>query len=459
MVFRQPLHTALAHALTHLDSLDSCPVGPRTDLASLRRRLDRPLADTGTDPSTVIEDLVADVEGGLNASASGRFFAWVIGGALPAALAADWLTSTWDQNAGIYQCSPAASVVEEVAGTWLKEILGLPPGASFAFVTGCQMAHVTCLAAARHQVLEQHDWNVEKKGLCEAPPVRILASVESHGSVERAIRLLGMGTDHIEHIKPDAESLTAALGRAHGRPLIVLLQAGDVNTGAFDDFASLIPLAHAAGAWVHIDGAFGLWAAASPRFRHLVAGVAGADSWATDGHKWLNVPYDCGYAFVAHPGAHRAAMSYAAGYLPMGDAGRDQIDWTPEFSRRARGFATYAAIRQLGRSGITDLVNRCCLAAQEIVAGLHQVEGVEVLAEPVINQGLVRFPDPSGTDHDRHTDRVISAIQAGGEAYFGGTTWNGMRAMRISVSNWQTGPSEVARTVAAVTACVRAARN
>jgi glutamate/tyrosine decarboxylase-like PLP-dependent enzyme len=457
-VFRDPLQAAFTHALKHLDALDTCAVGPRATLETLRGRLHRPLQTEPMDPSRVVEELARDVEGGLAVTGSGRFFGWVIGGALPAALAADWLTGVWDQNAGIYQTSPAASVIEEVAGGWLKDILGLPAEASFALVTGCQMAHVTCLAAARHKVLEWVRWDVERRGLCGAPPIRILANEQCHGSVQRAVRLLGMGTDNIEYIPAAAEPLHAALRRAEGNPIILMLQAGEVNTGVFDDFATLVPLAHKYGAWVHVDGAFGLWAGASPRYRHLLEGVAGADSWATDGHKWLNVPYDCGYAFVAHPEAHRASTSFSASYLPMGNAGRDELDWTPEFSRRARGFATYAALRQLGRGGVADVVDRCCHAAREIVAGLSAIEGVDVLAVPVINQGLVRFPDPANVDHDRHTDRVIAAIQADGEAYFGGATWRGMRVMRISVSNWRTNGDDVRRVVEAVARCVAAAR-
>jgi glutamate/tyrosine decarboxylase-like PLP-dependent enzyme len=457
-VFREPLQAAFTHALKHLDALDTCAVGPRAALETLRGRLDHPLQSAPMDPAQVIEELARDVEGGLNVTGSGRFFGWVMGGALPAALAADWLTGVWDQNAGIYQTSPAASVVEEVAGGWLKDILGLPPEASFALVTGCQMAHVTCLAAARHQVLERTGWDVERNGLCGAPPIRILANEQCHGSVERAVRLLGMGTGNIEYIAPAAGPFHNALRRAEGHPIIVMLQAGEVNTGVFDDFATLVPLAHQYGAWVHVDGAFGLWAGASPRYRRLVEGVAGADSWATDGHKWLNVPYDCGYAFVANPEAHRAAMSFTASYLPMGNAGRDELDWTPEFSRRARGFATYAALRQLGRQGVADLVDRCCDAAHEIVAGLGGIEGVDVIAVPEINQGLVCFPDPAGVDHDRHTDRVIAAIQADGEAFFGGANWKGMRVMRISVCNWRTSQEDVRRVVAAVARCVGAAR-
>jgi glutamate/tyrosine decarboxylase-like PLP-dependent enzyme len=446
-VFRKSLERALSHSLAHLETLESRPVTPRIDLATLRERLGRPLEESGVPPELVIDDLVRDIEGGIMGTACGRFFGWVIGGALPAALAADWLTSAWDQNATLYMAAPAAGVVEEVAGAWLKELLGLPAHASFAFVTGCQMAHVTCMAAARHAVLAKVGWDVEVRGLCAAPAVRIIATQERHGSFERAVRLVGLGTGNIEYVS-GAAALETALARGLG-PAIVLLQAGDVNTGAFDDFTAMVPVAHRHGAWVHVDGAFGLWAAASPRYSHLVRGVRDADSWATDGHKWLNVPYDSGYAFVADPEAHRAAMSYSAGYLPIDGAGRDQIDWTPEFSRRARGFATYAALRQLGRAGVNDLVDRCCWAAREIVAGIGQLEGAEVLAEPIVNQGLVRFGD------DRRTDEVIAAIQADGEAFFGGTTWRGMRAMRVSVSNWQTDEEDVHRTIASVARVLR----
>jgi glutamate/tyrosine decarboxylase-like PLP-dependent enzyme len=448
MPFRTPLTRALEAALDHLGSLDRQPVNATASLDEVRARLGRPLEAAGVDATQVVDDLVRDSAGALIGSAGGRFFGWVIGGAVPSALAADWLTSTWEQNAGLYASGPAAAVAEEVAGAWIKDLLGLPSAASFAFVTGCQMAHTTCLAAARHAILERRGWDVEQQGLTGAPPIRVVTSTERHGTIDRALRLLGLGRACVHDIAADdlgrlrPEALEAALD---DRPTIVLLQAGDLNIGAYDPFEVLIPIAHARGAWVHVDGAFGLWAAASPRLRHFTRGVEAADSWATDGHKWLNVPYDSGYAFIAHPDAHRAAMSYRASYLTHDGAARDQLDWTPEWSRRARGFSTYAAIRELGRSGIAALVERCCDRARDIVRGIGALPGAEVVWEPTLNQGLVRF----GND-DARTDAVIAAILRGGEAFFGGTTWRGLRCMRVSVCNWQTSEKDVERAVRAV---------
>lgn len=453
--FARPLSEALHHAVQHLDSLDAESVAATVDLATLRQRLDLPLNDSGLDPSQVVSELVSGVEGGLLGSAGGRFFGWVIGGSLPAALAADWLTSTWDQNAGLYACSPAAAVVEETAGRWLKEVLHLPATASFALVTGCQMAHVTCLAAARHALLQRRHWDVEQEGLSGSPAIRILTSSEKHGSTTRAVRLLGLGEKHVVDLPVDGEgrlvaaALHEALQSAPEAPTIVVLQAGDLNIGAYDDFATLIPLAHRYSAWVHIDGAFGLWAAASPKFRHYLNGADQADSWTTDGHKWLNVPYDCGYAFVADANAHRSAMSTRAVYLTHAEDARDQIDWNPEYSRRGRGFATYAALRQLGKAGVADLIDRTCAHAHALVTGIGSLPGAEVLWEPHINQGLVRFLDPragAGDEaHDRFTDRMIGKILTSGEAFFTGTTWRGRRAMRVSVCNWQTSDDDVSR--------------
>jgi glutamate/tyrosine decarboxylase-like PLP-dependent enzyme len=459
---RSTLGFALEQALSYLDGLDRSSVAPTADLATLRRQLNKPLADVGLPPEQVVRELARDVAGGIMGSAGGRFFSWVIGGTLPSALAADWLTSTWDQNAGLHATAPAAAVVEEAAGSWLKQLFQLPESASFAFVTGCQMAHATCLAAARHHILKKRGWNVEERGLSGSPLIRILSSDQRHGSVDRAIRLLGLGTANIECLATDSfgriqhEALIRAFQSKTSSPTILLLQAGEINTGSFDTFASLIPVAHQHDAWVHVDGAFGLWAASSPDFSHLTQGMAAADSWATDGHKWLNVPYDSGFAFVAHPQSHRASMSYDAPYLVMDTVARDQMDWNPEFSRRARGFAAYAALRELGRNGVVALVDRCCLHAKSIVAGIGQIPGAEVLSQPVINQGLVRFLDPQGIDHDRHTNQVIAAINKTGEAFFGGTTWNGMRAMRVSVSNWRTTADDVQRTVRAVEQAMQA---
>ena len=461
--FQSPLAATLLHAVAHLSPDKISSVAAVTDLDTLRSRLDLPLSEGGMEPVRVIDELVEGVRGGIIDSAGGRFFGWVIGGSLPAALAADWMTSTWDQNAGLYACSPAAAVVEETAGRWLKELLHLPAGASFALVTGCQMAHATCLAAARHAVLARVGWDVEQDGLSGAPPIRILTGTEKHATVLRAVRLLGMGERCITALPVDAngglvkEALAAALKESSG-PTIVVLQAGDVNTGAFDGFAELVPLAKEHGAWVHIDGAFGLWAAASPKLRHLVRGVELADSWATDGHKWLNVPYDCGYAFVVDTAAHRASMSQKAAYLTHVAEARDQLDWNPEFSRRGRGFATYAAIRQLGRSGVAELVERCCAHAHALVTRMGALPGAEMVWEPVINQGLVRFLDPAGEDHDAFTEQVMADILATGEAFFSGTTWRGRRTMRVSVSNWQTSEADVERVVRCVAGVLERAR-
>jgi glutamate/tyrosine decarboxylase-like PLP-dependent enzyme len=448
--YRESLTLAFEHSLAYLENLDRAPVGPTASAAALRARLSRPWTEDGTPPEQVLAELVQDVSGGIMGSAGGRFFAWVIGGALPASLAADWMAAAWDQNAALHVTAPAAAMVEEVAGAWIKELLGLPAAASFAFVTGCQAAHTVCLAAARNALLGRLGWDVEQRGLFAAPPVRILTSSERHGTVKRAVRLLGLGLDQIHDLPADDQGrltpsvLEQALARDADAPAIVILQAGDINIGAYDPFAELIPIARRHRAWVHVDGAFGLWAAASPRYRHLLEGVADADSWATDGHKMLNTPFDSGLALVAHPEPHRASMSYSASYISHHDDARDPIDWNPEWSRRARGFAAYAALRQLGRSGVARLVERCSEVARRLVLGIGALDGAEVLWEPVINQGLVRFGD------DRRTEEVIAAIQASGEVFFGGTTWRGRRAMRVSVCNWQTTDADVERSIEAV---------
>jgi glutamate/tyrosine decarboxylase-like PLP-dependent enzyme len=455
--YRLTLEATTRLAIEYLEGLDQRPVAARMHGAQLRERMECQLSNGGLPAEQVIAELVRAADPGIVGSTGGRFFAWVIGGALPSALAADWLTATWDQNAALAASGPAAGLVEEIAGGWLKEVLGLPAEASFAFVTGCQMAHVTCMAAARHALLEKCGWNVEEQGLSGAPHIRILSSDQRHGSFERAVRLLGLGTASVEYLETDSDGRLALDALAEGlarstAPTIVLLQAGEINTGVCDPFAELTPIAHQHGAWVHVDGAFGLWAAASPRYRPLVEGVGLADSWATDGHKWLNVPQDSGYAFVRHPEPHRASVSHRASYLIHDAEMRDQMDWNPEWSRRARGFSTYAALRELGRDGVIALVDGCCARASAMVDGIGRLPGAQVLWRPSLNQGLVRFLDPSGADHDRRTDDVIGAINASGEAFFGGTTWRGMRAMRVSVCNARTTSHDVERAIRAVEA-------
>jgi glutamate/tyrosine decarboxylase-like PLP-dependent enzyme len=456
--WKGPLGEAFDHALSYLEGLPARSVTGRASLAELRAALDGPLPERPLEPREVVAALATAAEPGVVASSSGRFFGFVVGGATPAALAADWLTSVWDQNAGLYVLGPAASVAEEVAGRWLAELLGLPTGVSVGFVTGAQMANFSALAVAVQEVLRRAGWEVGSAGLWGAPRVRVLAGQGRHGSIDRALRFLGVGGEAIVPVDADDQGRmrTAALARAlerGGGPAIVCAQVGNVNSGAVDPVGELCEVARQHGAWVHVDGAFGLWAAASPRLRPLVAGVELADSWATDAHKWLNVPYDSGLVFCAHPDAHRAAMGIRAGYLIHGGGEeRDALDYNPEFSRRARGFAVYAAIRALGRDGVAALVERCCGLARRFAQRLAAAEGVEVLNEVVLNQVLVRFRAGDG-DHDAHTRRVVERVQQDGTCWMSGTTWQGRAAMRISVSNWSTDEADVDRSVAAILRC------
>ncbi len=451
---RRLLERAAELGIAYVESVPDLPVRPAATIDELREVFDAPLPEGPTDSLEVIEALARDAEPGLTQMTSGRYFGFVIGGALPVTLAADWLTSVWDQNAGLALPTPAAAVVEDVAGSWLKELLGIPAHASFALVTGCQMAHWTALAAARHHVLEAAGHDAEADGLAGAPPIRVIAGAKRHGTIDRAVRFLGLGTNSIRLVPSDSQGrmitdgLAEELAREPG-PTIVCAQFGEVNTGAFDDLNAIADAVEGTGAWLHVDGAFGLWAASSPELRHLTAGVERADSWATDAHKWLNVPYDSGVAFCAHPDAHRAALGIRSVYLTHSDAARDPVDWTPEHSRRARAFTIYAALRALGRSGVADLIERTCHRAREIADGIRDIPGCEILNDVVLNQVLLRFED------DEETDRVIAAIQDGGEAWLGGTVWDDRRAIRISVSNWQTSEDDVERAVAAF----RAARS
>ena len=432
-------------------------MGAAADLAELRSRLAKPLADDGEDPRAVIEDLARDVEPGLVASAGPRYFGFVIGGALPVAVAADWLTSAWDQNGGGYVASPALSVAEEVAAGWVRELLGLPAGCGVGFVTGCQMAHFTCLAAARHAVLRDAGWDVEAHGLRDGPEVRVVATDQAHVTVTVACRMLGLGADRLRLVETDDQGrmvpagLETALAERKG-PTIVCAQAGEINTGAFDPIGDIIELCREHDAWCHIDGAFGLWAAVSPTRRALLQGFERANSWATDGHKWLNVPYDCGIAAVADPSAHRAAMTSTSAYIPPHDEDIPWgFDWTPEFSRRARGVPLYAALRSLGRSGLASMIDACCEHAQRMASRLASADGIEVLNDVVLNQVLVRFDDD-----DEATDAVIERAQQDGTCWLSGSSFRGKTVMRVSVVGWQTTADDIDRSAEAILEAARA---
>ncbi len=456
-----PLADVAPRAADHRASVADRRVVPAPTAADAVRAALGPLRDEPTEPLAVVEELCAAVEPGLVATTGPRYFGFVVGGALDAATAADMLAVGWDQPAFNPVTSPAAAVVEDVAGAWLAELLGLPATVSVGFGTGAQGANTVCLAAARHRVLADAGWDVERDGLAGAPRIRVVASEERHVTIDRSLRLLGIGAAAVQPVAADAQgridpdALAATLAAGPAGPTVVCLQAGNVNTGACDDLATAVELAHRHGAWVHVDGAFGLWAAASQRTRHLVAGVETADSWTTDGHKWLNVPYDSGYAFCASPPDHRAAMAFTAAYLTgHGEEGlRAPSDFVPESSRRARGFATWAALRELGRTGVTDLVDRCCDLARRFADGAAELTGVTVANDVVLNQVLLRFGDD-----DAATDAVVAAVQRSGECWMGGTTWHGQRLMRVSVSNWSTTADDVDRSVAAVAAAWTALR-
>ena len=444
------LSAAAQHAHDFLDGLDDRPVAARVDAAGVRDALGGPLPEHGEDPTAVIDALAAGAEPGLVATAGPRHFGFVIGGALPAALAAEWLVSAWDQNAAFHALSPAAAAIEEITSAWIVDVLGLPSGASVGFVTGGQAANTTCLAAARHAVLAKAGWNVEDDGLIGAPRVRIFCGEQAHATIDTALRLLGLGgttavrvaADDQGRMRPDA--LADALSSSTG-PAIVCAQAGNVATGAFDAFEPIADVCAAHGAWLHVDGAFGLWAAATPALRHLTNGVDRADSWAVDAHKWLNVPYDSAMAIVADPGAHTAAMSLAGPYLVADPGQRDSTNYVPESSRRARVIPVYAALRSLGRTGVADLVDRNCAQARRMAERLANIPGVRIVNDVVLNQVLVALP--GGDDANR---AAVSAIQRDGTCWLGGTTWNGRYVLRVSVSNWSTTDADIDRSAEAI---------
>lgn len=452
-----PLAAAYGHATRYMDEVAERHVGSRAERADLLMALGGPLPAGATDSVEVINHLAKTADPGIVATIGPRYFGFVTGGAVPVTVAADWLVSSWDQNACLYVLSPAASVMEDIVSGWIVELLGLPASAGVGFVTGCHMANFTCLAAARHEVLHRAGWNVETQGLQRAPKVRVLVGGEVHVSAVGALRYLGFGSDELEFVPVDgqgrmrANALRAQLGTGDG-PMIVCAQAGNVSTGASDPIAEIVEMAHARGAWVHVDGAFGLWAAAVPELRSQVRGIESADSWATDAHKWLNVPYDSGLAIVADTAPLRAAMGMKASYLQRGDdEERIGMDWTPESSRRARVVPLYALFRALGRAGIEGLVRRNCALARRMADRLSAAPGITILNEVVLNQVLVRFGD------DRTTQDVIARVQADGTCWAGGAFWQGQQAMRIAVSNWSTTEADIDRSADAMLACYRAA--
>ena len=450
------LRRAADLGLAYLASLDERHVGSRADAAQVRDRLGGPLPTDGTDAVTVVEELATAVDPGLVASAGPRYFGFVIGGALPAAAAADWLTGAWQQNAALHALSPSAAAAEEVAGGWMLDLLGLPRDASVGLPTGAGLGNAVGIAAARHAVLAKAGWDVEARGLYGAPEITVIIGEEAHATVLTALQYLGLGRERVVRIPADAqgrmraEAATEAITAATG-PLIVVLQAGNVNTGAFDPAAAVADaVARHPNGWIHVDGAFGLWAAASPARRHLVAGVERADSWSTDAHKWLNAGYDCGFVAIRDPKAHRAAMAATAAYLMRSEL-RENWEYVFDSSRRARGFALYAAIRSLGRAGVEALVERCCDLAVRMADRLREADGVAVLNDVVLNQVLVRFGDD-----DERTRAVIGRVQDEGVAWLGGTTWKGRAAMRISVSNWSTTEADADASVDSILRAARA---
>ncbi len=460
--YRPALERTLAEALEFLGGLPREAVSAKKSGAEMISRFRTPLPEQGAAASEVIQQMVDKARGGIMRTSGGRSFAWVIGGTLPAALAADWMTSVWDQNAALSACSPAAAAVESVVGSWIKELLGLPVDASFALVTGCQMAHFTCLAAARHHLLAGKGWDVERRGLQGAPNVRVIDVSARHASVDRALRFLGIGTDAVVSMRGErcsSSSLQTVLGSQPDAPTIVLTQAGDIHTGESDAFENVILLARQHGAWVHVDGAFGLWAQASARHRHRVAGVEGADSWATDGHKWLNVPFDSGYAIVARSDAHRASMSTKATYIDSATEMREPLDWTPEWSRRARAFSTYAAIQELGRKGIEKQIDHSCQLASALVDRMGRLPRIEIVSSPVLNQGLIRVKPSNANanqeEHDSATLRVVEHLSQQGESFFQPSRWNDRTVIRVSVCSWQTTEDDIQRAVVAMEQVLR----
>jgi glutamate/tyrosine decarboxylase-like PLP-dependent enzyme len=444
------------HASAYLATIGERPVGAIATAEELRRVLAVPLSEAGEPATAVIDALAQAGATGTVATQGPRYFGFVVGGSVPAATAADWLVSAWDQNAGLYVLSPVVSIIEEIAAGWLKDLAGLPAAWSTGFVTGCQAANFTALATARHHLLAEAGWDVEARGLYGAPPLHVVCSDESHYTVFNALKLLGLGAERVVRVATDDQGRMRAGDLAHALdslsgPMLVCAQAGNVNTGASDPVEEIARATNARGAWLHVDGAFGLWAAASASRAHLVHGIAHADSVATDAHKWLNVPYDSGIVFTAHPKSHRRAMTLGAAYITESEKERDPHEFVPEESRRARAVPVYAALRSLGRRGVGELVDRCCALASRLAGRLAADARLEVLNEVELNQVLVRV---RGDDADGSTRAMIARLQQDGTCWASGTNWHGMAALRLSISNYSTRESDIDRSADAIRRCV-----
>jgi glutamate/tyrosine decarboxylase-like PLP-dependent enzyme len=458
--YERVLEVAVERAQRYLAEAPDRPVREAASVDELRSLFDAELPQDGEDPAKVVESLAEAAEPGLIALASPRYFGFVIGGTLPAALGADWLVSAWDQIASLYVCGPSASVAEEVAGRWVLDLVGLPEGSAFGLTTGGTMANFTGIAAGRHAVLERAGWDVEARGLQGAPAVRVLVGEHAHATIFVALKMLGLGTENAIRVRADdagrmdPEALAAELEGGEG-PAIICAQAGEVNTGCFDPFAELAEIRDRHHAWLHVDGAVGLWAAASGEFDALTEGLERADSWSTDAHKWLNVPYDCGFIAVADPDALRGAMGISAPYLTAAQDARDSYQYVPESSRRGRGFVLYAALRSLGRSGVADLVERTSRLARLMAEELEADPRLEVLNEVVINQVLIGI---AGDEDGDATAAAVDRIQEDGTCWLAGTRWRERPAIRISVCNWRTTEEDIRRTAAVIREAVREAQ-
>ena len=461
---RAGLHSVADQAADFLESLRTREVSTAATPVELYRALNRPLSENGVPAEVVIRELIHDVERGLVASAGPRYFGFVVGGATPASLMADWLASAWDQNAQVYATSPAAAAAEVIAARWILQLLGLPAESSVGFVTGCQMANFTALACARNTVLERAGWDLDRQGLFGAPPLAVFMSECGHATVRSALRMLGVGQEQIHDVRSDSEgrmslhALKDEVRRVSGRPMILSLQAGNVNSGAFEPVAGAADLLRGENVWIHVDGAFGLWAAVSPSLRSQLQGVELADSWATDAHKWLNVPYDSGLVIVRDRARHRRLKTSRCDYAGAeSDDRRDGSTWVPENSRRARGFVLYAVLRELGRSGVRAVVERCCLLARQFAEGAARLPDAQVLNDIVLNQVLVRFGSPEDGDSDALHRAIASHVRAEGRCWLGTTTWQGQVVLRVSVCNWSTSEDDIGVLLEEVARAVRRA--